>query len=111
MYLLQCCLDRSEEIIKLFKLLKVRVLRHDGLRAPEEEARLRGRIIARSLWLSPAAIVSNPQDWSALTVVSFDCSQRILYPVISPFSTLTAPNSIILSLFDESPVVSRSNTT
>ena len=27
-------------------------------------------IIARSLWLSPAAIVSNPADCRALTVVS-----------------------------------------
>ena len=45
---------------------------------------LLARIMPRSLWLSPLAMVSNPMLWSAFTVVSLDCSQRILNPVISP---------------------------
>ena len=38
---------------------------------------LEARIIARSLWLSPAAIVSKPMDCSARTVASLDCATRM----------------------------------
>ena len=38
----------------------------------------------RSLKLSPAAMVSKPQDCRAFTVVSLDWGQRIRKPVISP---------------------------
>ena len=41
-------------------------------------------IMPRSLKLSPAAMVSKPQDCRAFTVVSLDWGQRIWKPVISP---------------------------
>ena len=42
-----------------------------------EEIPFEARIMARSLKLSPAAIVSHPQLWNAFTVVSLDCGHRM----------------------------------
>ena len=47
-------------------------------------------IMARSLKLSPAAMVSKPQECSARTVVSLLSGQRISKPVISPSGATTS---------------------
>lgn len=83
-------LDGGEQVVVFLERGQVGVLCLGWTGLRNRKPALLALIIPRSLWLSPAAMVSKPQDCSARTVVSFDSGQRMRKPAMVPSSATSS---------------------
>ena len=83
-------LDGIEQFGVLLVSRQLRMVGLDSVGALEQDPALLACIMPRSLKLSPAAMVSNPHDCRARTVVSLESLQRILKPAISPSGVMAS---------------------